>query len=203
MMPIDNFSRNDVLQWLHQAVPEKRLQHILRVEELAIALAAHHGVPIDLSQQAALMHDLAKCFPNQKLLAIAAQEGWVLDPAEIANPHLLHAPVGAVVARDTFAIQNEQVLAAIANHTLGSPDMDEVSCVVYLADSLEPGRGNSPQLNRLRTLSYGDLKAAVYETCVFSLRNLLEAGRIIHPRAILTHNQFLQRSSAIVDSSAA
>ena len=83
-------------------------------------------------------------------------------------------------------------MQAIANHTLGSPDMDDISCVVYLADTLEPGRGDTPQLHRLRELSYGDLQGAVYETCVFSLQHLLENCRPVHPRTILTHNQFLQ-----------
>lgn len=196
--------RQDVLQWLSHAVPDKRLQHILRVEEMAIALARQHGLPVAPAQQAGLMHDLAKCFPAQRLLAVAEAEGWELDFAERDCPHLLHAPVGAVVARDQFGVTDEQVLSAIANHTLGSPDMDEISGVVYLADTLEPGRGDTPQLHQLRELSYRDLWEAVYETCVFSLQHLLEKRRPVHPRTILTHNRFLparQRSSAL-DSAA-
>ncbi|MEM6521690.1 MAG: bis(5'-nucleosyl)-tetraphosphatase (symmetrical) YqeK [Cyanobacteria bacterium P01_C01_bin.70] len=180
--------RQDVLTWLKTAVPEKRLQHILRVEEMAIALAQHHHLSVAQAQQGGLMHDLAKCFPAAKLLAMAAAEGWELHPVERQMPHLLHAPVGAVVARDQFGVTDEVVLRAIANHTLGSPDMDAIAAVVYLADALEPGRGDTPQLHHLRQLSYGDLWRAVYETCVFSLQHLLEKQRPVHPRTILTHN---------------
>lgn len=191
--------RHQVLQWLQTEVPEKRLQHILRVEAMAIALAQQHHLPIALAQQAGLMHDLAKCFPAPKLLAIAAAEGWELDDAERDCPHLLHAPAGAVVARDRFGVRDEPVLNAIAHHTLGSPNMDAIGAVVYLADALEPGRGNTPQLHHLRELSYRDLNGAVHETCVFSLQHLLENRRPVHPRTILTHNRFLQarRQSAI------
>ena len=196
--------RHEVLSWLQQAVPEKRLQHILRVEAMAIALAQHHGLSIATAQQAGLMHDLAKCFPPQKLLAVAAAEGWCLDPAEVDCPHLLHAPVGATVARDRFGVQDPQVLTAIANHTLGSPDMDAISCVVYLADTLEPGRGDTSELQALRQLSYRNLDASVYETCVFSLKHLLENKRSIHPRTILTYNRFIPtRSPQKLTSSAA
>lgn len=196
--------RRAVLSWLQQAVPEKRLQHILRVEAMAIALAQRHGLSVTAAQQGGLMHDLAKCFPPQKLLAVAEAEGWCLDPAEIDYPHLLHAPVGAVVARETFGIRDPQVLDAIANHTLGSPDMDAISCVVYLADTLEPGRGNTSELCTLRELSYQDLETAVYETCVFSLKHLLENKRSIHPRTILTYNRFRPaRLSRQLTSSAA
>lgn len=194
-MPPDAMSaslRQAVVQWLAAAVPEKRLQHILRVETMAVELAQRHHLAIGLAQQAALMHDLAKCFPGRKLLSVAESEGWELHATEVECPHLLHAPVGAVVAREVFGVQDPQVLAAIANHTLGSPDMDAISCVVYLADTLEPGRGDTPQLQQLRQRCHEDLSTAVYETCVFSLQHLLTSGRPIHPRTILTHNRFLQ-----------
>ena len=183
--------RREVLQWLDQAVPAKRLQHILRVEAMAIALAQQHNLAVDRAQQAGLMHDLAKCFTPSQLLAVAEAEGWTLDPAETDCPHLLHASVGAVVARDTFGVTNPQVLNAIAHHTLGSPDMDALGCVVYVADSLEPGRGDTPQLQHLRQLSYRDLWGATYETCVASLQHLLESRRPVHSRTILTHNSLL------------
>ncbi|MGF1458192.1 MAG: bis(5'-nucleosyl)-tetraphosphatase (symmetrical) YqeK [Leptolyngbyaceae cyanobacterium] len=194
--------RQEVLQWLQTAVPEARLQHILRVEDMAIALAEHHAVDIAASQQAALMHDLAKCFSPDKLRAVAAAEGWELHPVEKAMPHLLHAPVGAIVARDRFGVRNDVVLRAIAAHTTGSPDLDGVGAIVYLADALEPGRGEDPQLQQLRQLSYVDLWGAVYETCVFSLQHLLKSKRLIHPRTILTHNRFMsaRRQSSVMNA---
>lgn len=158
---------------------------------MAIALAQHHGLDVAAAQTAGLMHDLAKCFPARRLLAMATTAGWQLDPTERQSPHLLHAPVGALIARQRFGVADERVLQAIANHTLGAPDMDAVSCVVYLADSLEPGRGDTSELQHLRHLSDEHLPSAVYETCVASLRHLLETGHPIHPRTILTRNAFL------------
>lgn len=189
--PLTADRRDQVLRWLQEAVPPGRCQHILRVEAMAIALAERHGVDPARAQAAGLMHDLAKCFAPQRLLAIAAAEGWTLDPVEARNPHLLHAPVGAVVARDTFGIQDEDILRAIAHHTLGDPAMDALSCVVYLADHLEPGRGREGQLPALRQLSYQDLRRAVYETVRASLKHLLKKRQPLHPRTVLTLNAFL------------
>ena len=183
--------RQEDLNWLPTAVPEVRLQHILRVEQMAIALAYAHQLSVVQVPQAALMHDLAKCFTPDKLLAIAAAEGWELAPTEQQVPHLLHVPVGAVVARERFGIIDETVLRAIATHTLGSPNMAAIGAVVYLADALEPGRDDSPSLHHLRQLSYGDLWRATYETCVVSLQHLLNHRRPAHPRIILTHNRLL------------
>lgn len=180
--------------WLSDNVPPQRLQHILRVEAMAVELADQHGVDPAAAAQAGLMHDLAKCFKPKRLLEMARTEGRVLDPVEEITPHLLHAEVGAIVARDCFGVRDEAILSAIANHTLGCPGMDALSCIVYLADTLEPGRGDSPDLQRLRRLSYEDLTTAVYQTCDYTLTDLIRKSRPIHPRAIATRNWFLQAS---------
>lgn len=183
--------RQQILNWLADHVPESRLIHILSVEQTAIALAQQHGLNVKKAAQAGLMHDLAKYFKPQKLLQMAQTEGLSLDPVDRANPHLLHAEVGAIVARDQFGIQDEEVLQAIANHTLGRPGMSPLSCVVFLADSLEPGRGNTSELNALRQISQQDLLQAVWMTCDASIQDLVAKRRLIHPRTMLTRNWFL------------
>lgn len=198
MREFSGILRQRILTWLAANVPESRINHILRVEQTAIELAQVHsrvpGLRGDKAAQAALMHDLAKYFKPQQLLEIARQEGWVLDPVDELNPHLLHADVGAVVARDQFNVQDREILAAIADHTLGRPGMGATSCVVFLADTLEPGRGDTPELNTLRQISQQDLHRAVWMTCEYTLKHLIETRRLIHPRAVLTRNWFLQHS---------
>lgn len=184
--------REHVLTWLAENVPESRLNHILRVEQMSVELARHHHLDVEKAAQAGLMHDLAKYFKPQKLLEMARAESLDIDPVSAATPHLLHADVSAIVARDTFGVEDEEVLQAIANHTLGRPGMDLLSCIVFLADSLEPGRGNTPELEALRKLSYENLAEAVWRTSDYSLKYLLEQERLIHPRTIATRNWFLQ-----------
>ncbi len=183
--------RQRVLDWLTKNVPESRIRHILGVEEMAIALAEAHSVNPEQAALAGLMHDLAKYFKPQRLLEMARAEGISLDIVDELNPHLLHADVGAIVARDEFGIRDEAVLTAIANHTLGKPGMDALSCVVFLADSLEYGRGDTPELNHLRQISRQNLNKAVWMTCDYSFKHLVETRRLIHPRTVLTRNWFL------------
>ena len=188
--------RRQVLKWLAEQVPQQRLEHILRVEQMAIELARQHGVDQEKAGEAALLHDLAKYFKSQQLLEMAQQEGLSLDPVDLANPHLLHADVGAIVAREKFGVQDQEILAAIANHTLGEPGMSPLSCIIFLADTLESGRGDTLELDRLRELSHQDLDLAVWLTCDYTLGYLLENHRLIHPRALLTRNWFMQKAIA-------
>ncbi|NJP10614.1 MAG: HD domain-containing protein [Leptolyngbyaceae cyanobacterium RU_5_1] len=186
------YRRQSVLSWLNENVPGKRLKHILRVEEMAIALARLYCLDVERAAQAGLMHDLAKFFNPKQLLQMAKEERLELDSVDVANPHLLHAEVGAIVAREEFGIQDQHVLDAIRNHTLGRPGMSPLSCVVYLADSLEPGRGDTPELAELRQTSRQDLYRAVWLTSEYTLKFLLATPNLIHPRTILTRNWAMQ-----------
>jgi predicted HD superfamily hydrolase involved in NAD metabolism len=180
--------RAKILAWLNENVPPKRIQHILRVEQMAIELATHYGLNADIAAQAGLMHDLAKYFKPQRLLELARTEGLPIDEVDIVAPHLLHADVSAIVARDEFGITDPEILHAIADHTLGRPGMSAMSCIIFLADTLEAGRGDTPELQALRELSYRDLHQAVWRACDYSLQYLLSTRCLIHPRTIRTRN---------------
>jgi predicted HD superfamily hydrolase involved in NAD metabolism len=180
--------RDQVLTWLADNVPASRLQHILGVEQMSVELARHYHLDVAKAAQAGLMHDLAKYFKPNVLLQMARDKGIEIDPICEATPHLLHADVSAIVAKEQFGMQDEEVMEAIAHHTLGRPGMSPLSCVVFLADSLEPSRGQTPELERLRQVSKQDLYKAICLTSEYSLRFLFDSRCLIHPRTILTRN---------------
>jgi HD superfamily phosphohydrolase YqeK len=52
----------------------------------------------------------------------------------------MHAAIGAEIARSEFGIADGDVLGAIAHHTVAGPGMTDLEKVLYVADSIEPGR---------------------------------------------------------------
>jgi predicted HD superfamily hydrolase involved in NAD metabolism len=186
--------RECTIAWLRQNVSEHRVNHILGVENMSIELAQIHGLDTEKAALAGLMHDLAKYFKPQRLLEMAQAEGLELDPVDLVNPYLLHADVGAIVARDNFQVTDPEILMAIADHTLGRPGMSALSCVVFLADSLELGRGEDAVLQDLRHHSQQNLIAAVWHTCDYGLQHLITARKQIHPRTIRTRNWAMAES---------
>ncbi|MEG4999026.1 bis(5'-nucleosyl)-tetraphosphatase (symmetrical) YqeK [Microcoleus sp. B4-D4] len=185
-------TRENVLAWLSHRVPAARITHILGVEQTAGDLARHYGLDEAKARSAGLLHDAAKYFKPQLLLQMAQKEGLELDSVLEAHPHLLHADASAIVARDEFGVVDREILDAIANHTLGRPSMSQLSCAVFVADSIEPSRGNTPQLAALREASWQNLYAGVWQTSDYSLKYLLETRCYIHPRTVLTRNWALQ-----------
>ncbi len=192
--PHSRAKRAEVVAWLEQSVPSSRFQHILGVEAMARDLAQCHGVSPDLAERAGLMHDLAKCFRPKELLRRAIAANLPLDPVLEATPHLLHADVGALVAQEQFGETHPEVLDAIRNHTLGQRDMSVLSCVVYLADALEPNRGDTPELRALRRISTTHLFQAVWAVADASIRHLLDRPALIHPRTLQTRNWAFQQT---------
>ena len=187
-------NRKCVLDWLAVHVTKPRVNHILRVEKMAVNLARIHNLDQVKAGQAGLLHDLAKYFKTTRLLSMAREEQLNLDPIVEGNPHLLHGPVGAIVAREQFQVQDLEVLDAIANHTLGAPGMSPLSCIVFLADGTEPGRGEHPKLKEIRTVSQQNLHRAVTLLCDRKLRRLLKNNQLVHPQMVLTRNWALQQS---------
>lgn len=180
--------RDRVISWLQKNVSSHRLQHILGVESTCINLARCHQLDEQQAAQAGLMHDLAKFFSPQKLLKIAAEIHLPVDEVCLNYPHLLHAEISAVVAQREFKVRNPEILTAIANHTLGAPEMSKLSCVVFVADVLEPNRGDSDRLAAMRLVAQENLYKCVQQTSDYSLEYLLGKQKIIHPRTILTRN---------------
>ncbi|MEO1132596.1 MAG: bis(5'-nucleosyl)-tetraphosphatase (symmetrical) YqeK [Cyanobacteria bacterium J06639_1] len=184
--------RTTVMRWLEENVPPPRLRHILSVEGYARELAEHYGLDRDRAAWAGFLHDLAKYVSDEDLLsAMSLEPEFEPDPVVLSNPHLLHADVGAIFARDRFDIDDPECLDAIRNHTLGRPGMSDLSCIVFLADALEPYRGNTDTLKRLRHRARTHLYDAVVQVCDRSLSYLMSKNKPIHPRAVATRNWFL------------
>ena len=184
--------REKVIAWLKENVPSSRVQHILGVEEMSKQLANIHFADEEKAQTAGLMHDLAKYFPADQLLAMGKEKGIEIDEICAVRPHLLHADVSAIVAEDTFHVKDEEILRAIAEHTLGNAEMSKISCIVFVADKLEPNRGDDEELNTMREATWENLYRGVYQVCGVSIKKLIQKGRPIHPRTVATRNWAMQ-----------
>ena len=152
-----------------------RWAHTLAVARVAERLAAAHGGDPARARWAGLFHDLARLYPSERLLAESRERGLAVDDFERANPIVLHAPLGAELAREMFGVTDEAVLSAIRKHTLGDADMTPLDEVVYLADALEPGR-DYPERAGYLALAFVDLAAAMRSVLASSIAYLQARG---------------------------
>jgi predicted HD superfamily hydrolase involved in NAD metabolism len=139
---------------------EHRYAHTVRVARLADRLAQHHGEDAGRARLAGMLHDLARLYSVARLLAECETRGLPIDVFERRNPIVLHARLGAELARERFGVTDSRVLGAIARHTVAAPHMSRLDAIVYLADGLEPGRTFADRA-RYAELAFDDLEGAM------------------------------------------
>ena len=164
----------------------KRFQHTLGVRKEAVRLANVHGLPIQRCALAALLHDCAKGMSLKDMSRVARENQLTDSEAVLSSGALLHAPVGAYLAKKEFHIQDEEVLNAIRSHTVGRPGMTKMEMCIFVADATEEGREDYKGLKELRLLCNRSLTAAVYRSLELTQEYVRETGRDFDPASLQT-----------------
>lgn len=168
-----------IRQKLRQRLKRKRLDHTMMTVLEAVRLAYAYGVDTQKARLAALLHDCIK-LPNKEIIEFCDGKGFELTPAERDNPYLIHARVGALLARDEFGVTDDEVLSAIRLHTLGRVGMTPLDMVVYVADKIEPSR-EYDGLDEIRSAAYRNLALAMLMVMRHSAEYTLKSGRSLNP----------------------
>jgi predicted HD superfamily hydrolase involved in NAD metabolism len=166
---------------LSRALDIRRMAHALGVAHTARRLAALHGESSEKAALAGLLHDCAKGLPLARMQAYARENRLTGDAGALACGALLHAAVGAHLAREAYGVREEDVLGAIARHTVGGVPMSPLEMIVYLADKIEPGREDYPQLAKIRSLSQTDLRGAMLLSLEGTVAHVKRQGKRLHP----------------------
>lgn len=168
---------------------DRRYEHTVRVARCADVLAQRHGADAARARLSGMLHDLARLFPAVRLVAECESRRMPIDAFERAHPIVLHARLGAALAREAFAIHDPAVLSAIAKHTLAAPAMSRLDCVVYLADGLEPGR-TFAERDGLWELALRDLDGAMRAMLAATLRAMARKGMAVAPQTLAAARHF-------------
>jgi predicted HD superfamily hydrolase involved in NAD metabolism len=145
-----------------------RYAHSVRVARCAETLAQRHGIASGKARLAGLLHDLARLYAPERLIQECKARGLAIEEFELEHPVLLHARLGAVIAREQFGIEDREILSAIEKHTTASGEMSPLDCVVYLADALEPAR-RFLERGDVWQIARRDLAAAMREVLLLTL----------------------------------
>jgi predicted HD superfamily hydrolase involved in NAD metabolism len=164
-------------------VDRKRYAHVVRVARTAERLAVACGESSARARLAGMLHDVARCYAPERLVAECEARAMPIDAFERAHPIVLHARLSAEFARERFGVSDEGVLSAIRAHTLGVPRMSPLERTLFLADALEPGR-NYPERASLLALAFIDPDAALRGVLRSTLAYLRARGLSAAPRTL-------------------
>lgn len=174
-------------------LPSGLAEHVIRVVEQAQRLAGVHGVDRQQATLAALGHDILRAHSNERLLRIAEEQSYALDPADASEPILLHGPLAVAILQEQYGIHDGDVLGAVAWHTTANADMTPLQKLLFLADKIEPGkRDRAPEvMARVADLAEHDLDAALLAYLDHHIRYALDNGWPLHSHTTAARNQLL------------
>lgn len=183
---MDDICIKDLKKELKKNMDDSRYEHTLGVMYTSAALAMRYEYDLEKAMLAGLLHDCAKCMPNEVKLSTAEQYGLEITELEKQCPFLLHAKVGALLAEQKYGITDPEILSAIRWHTTGKPDMTLLEKIVYTADYIEPKRDKAANLEQIRKLAFVDLDRALLKILQDTLVYLEHSQEEVDPMTAKT-----------------
>ena len=147
---------------LEKELDKDRFQHTLGVMYTSAAMAMRYEADLEQALLAGLLHDCAKCIPGDKKIQLCEKHYLGVSEVERKNPSLLHAKLGAFIAEEKYHIKEREILDAVRSHTTGRPGMSLLEKIVYIADYMEPGRKELPNMMDVRHLAFEDIDKCLY-----------------------------------------
>ncbi len=153
--PYSSLSREKILHQVRSQMSQRRFDQDVTKASLA-----------------ALIHDYAKERPLEELQELVVKK-QLSEQLKNQSSEILHGPVGAEILKDELDIQDEEILDAIREHTIGGTKMTLLSKCLFVADAIEDGRNypgveEARQIARNRCVGSGTLNTCSRLLCYYS-----------------------------------
>ncbi len=186
---VDNFKQYKNL--LKNTLTEKRYYHSLCVADEALRLAEKYGGDTELCYLVGLLHDITKNAAPQEHLQIFNTFGIILSDIEKSAQKLWHAISGSAYIEHILKIENQELIDAVRYHTTGKADMSLTAKILYLADFTSLDR-DYPDVDVIRKLVDISLEDAFIYALKYSITDLVEQSKAVHPDTVDAYNQVAQ-----------
>ncbi|MBO5065047.1 MAG: bis(5'-nucleosyl)-tetraphosphatase (symmetrical) YqeK [Clostridia bacterium] len=177
----------EYIEALRERLTEKRFLHSLNVADSAKELALIYGCDPEKAYTVGLIHDWCKDDAPGLQLSYMLSNSLAMTELEINEPKLYHAMCGSLYARKELGITDEDMLNAIRYHTTGRKNMSILEKVVFIADFISAERDYNG-VDVMREKAKRSLEEAIVEGLGFTITDLIERARIIHPDTVDAYN---------------
>lgn len=152
----------DIKKELKKILDKDRYEHTIGVAYTATSLAMRYGYNVNKALIAGLLHDCAKCVPDDLKISECQKYNIELSEVELKNKALIHPKLGMVYANVFYGVDDEDILNSIFYHTTGRENMSTLEKIIYIADFIEPGRCEAQNLDIIRKTAFADLDECMY-----------------------------------------
>ena len=181
----------DVSKLLLQHGHEHTYHHVKSVAAKAGELARQFGGEVELSEDAAWLHDISTVVPNEERIALAEALNTKVLPEERQFPMIIHQKLSVSFAKAVFGVTDPAVLSAIGCHTTLKAGASLTDKIVFVADKVAWDQpGTLPyQKELIEGLEHSiDTAALAYLDYLWHRRGEL---RVLHPWVTEARNDLL------------
>lgn len=182
----------DIQNKLKTDIGIKRFEHSLRVADTAKKLALNYDLDPEKAYLAGLIHDCAKY--NEERYVEKFKIDLSSYPVSSIKDPVLHAFLGAEVAKKVYNIYDEDVLNAIKYHTTGRCAMTDLEKIIFIADAIEPGR-DFDGVDNIRKYSYQNLNKAMLALLDNNIIFLINKNALINPLSFEARNYLIEEKN--------
>ncbi len=182
-------SYEEIYEIVKNKLSEKRFYHSECVVERCIEYAKIYNVDVEKMKIAGIAHDIAKEIPKEEQAKAALEYGVELDEFEKIHYPLVHAKLGAAIAKKDFGC-TEDICESIKWHTTGKTDMSLMEKILFMADATGVDR-NFDNTEYLYNLTKNNIDEAVAELLKECIIEVMDKKFVIHPDSVKAFNYFM------------
>ena len=144
----------DIRKDLSKKLKKERFEHTIGVMYTASSLTMCYGEDIQKALTAGLLHDCGKYCSSKDQIKLCRKYKISLTDSELEMPALIHAKLGAYLARHEYKIEDQDIIDAITYHTTGRPGMTLLEKIIYIAIISSRTASSSPDLLKYAALYF-------------------------------------------------
>lgn len=174
----------------------KRFLHSIGVSEFAVELNEVFKFGLDSEQLriTGLLHDIAKIYDFETSIKMLEKyESQEVIEHYKNYPNVIHAVLGAHLARELYNISDE-MFDAIYYHTTGTNNMTKFMEVIYVADVVERGR-TYKDAEYFRNLVLEDFDNGLYKILESIIEMLKSKNELVEENTIKAYEYYKKKVS--------
>ena len=171
-------------EFVKKTLPEKRLIHTAEVTVTALKKVKELNLDKNKVITACILHDAAKYIDHTTVKGFKLPDG-------VPNP-VVHAFLGAYIAKNHLKIDDEEIIDAIRYHTSGKPEMSVLGKLLFTADMIEKNRIYDG-VERLREIYEEDFDRCFIECLKEEMVHLLNKKSYIYEKTLLAYDYYVNK----------
>ncbi len=177
---------------ISQELTPSRVEHCLRVAELAERFALAHNYPYpQKAYLAGILHDITKQKKREFHVSIFEKNNFHYDDIP---ENAFHPFSAKFYLQEKYNFQDEETLSAIQNHTLGGENLNLLDAILYASDFLgsEYAAKQKEYLEWVQQVEK-NIYFGLYLKAKVTILELLEKNERVHPSTFLTYNSVVNK----------